>query len=87
MNWNTLECPRCGERDQFLLSDKKRIQLRKCSGCEHWFLVEDPEDESEPYRLESLDHPPTCPAEGCEEVVHSDELPNHIIETHDGELP
>ncbi len=86
MNWNTLQCPRCESRDQFLLSSKKETQLRKCSTCEHWFLIHEPEADDQPHGLETLEHPPTCPAPGCDEVVQSDKLPEHIIETHESEL-
>lgn len=83
MDWKTLECPRCETRDQFLLSSEKERHLRKCSTCEHWFVVDDRVDSEPGYRIDMLDHPPTCPVNGCDAVVGSEALPEHIIENHD----
>lgn len=86
MDWMTLECPRCEMRDQFLLSRKKERHLRQCSDCSRWFVAEAATDSERDYRIELLDHPPTCPVVGCEETLHPSELPAHVVETHDGEL-
>lgn len=88
MDWMTLACPRCETRDQFLLSAEKDRHLRQCSDCGRWFVVETgTETESDRgHRIDLLDHPPTCPVEGCEEVLDPPELPPHIIDAHDGEL-
>ncbi len=86
MDWKTLECPRCGNRDQYLLSAEKDIHLRQCSGCNRWFLIGPADDSDGGHRIDVLGHPPTCPVEDCEQVLDPSELPAHIIETHDAEL-
>lgn len=86
MDWQTFECPRCETRDQFLIASDKPRHLRQCSECERWFTVEVAADSESEYRIELLDHPPTCPVDDCENVLRSAELPEHITETHDAEL-
>lgn len=85
MDWRTLECPRCGNRDQFLVSAEKDSHLRRCSGCNRWFLLETAGD-ADDHEIDVLEHPPTCPVDACEQVLDPERLPEHIIETHDAEL-
>lgn len=49
-------------------------------------VTEDDSETSTTYQLTALDHPPTCPVEGCSKVVEADKLPPHIIQNHDGAL-
>jgi transcription elongation factor Elf1 len=86
MDWQTLECPRCENRDQFLLSADKEKHLRQCSNCERWFVAETAVDSELDFHIEVLDQPPTCPVAGCTETLRSEELPAHIVEEHDAEF-
>ena len=88
MDLRTIECPACGSASQFYLSADDDRHLRRCPGCDRWFVaVEEAGDEGAGFgRVVDLGDPPTCPVEGCGESPPTDELPVHVIAAHDGSL-
>ena len=86
MNWHSLACPNCGTRNQFLLSTEKDSHLRQCPACDRWMVAHRETAGDASYRIDALANPPTCPVDGCSDVVEDDQLPEHIIDRHDGSL-
>jgi hypothetical protein len=86
MDWKSLECPRCQSRQHYLLDPSRERHLRQCPTCDGWMVARDAADAGRGYRVDSLGDPPTCPVDGCEEVVRSEQLPPHIVQHHDGAL-
>lgn len=83
MDWQSLECPRCGTGSYYLLYSTKERHLRQCSNCDRWMIAH-ADAAGRDYRVDSLGHPPTCPVSGCEEVLQPDQLAPHITENHEG---
>lgn len=87
MEYTSYECPHCEARTQWILGPDREKHLRECHGCNRWFvLAEGDADRRGDWRVDSLDEPPTCPIDGCEDTVAADELPPHIIDAHEGTL-
>lgn len=87
MDYTAFKCPHCRTHNQCILSTKYEKHLRQCSGCERWFVVtRDQVGSKIEHHIDSLEEPPTCPVDGCEQTVSVDSLPPHIIESHEGEL-
>lgn len=87
MDWTTLQCPACEERNQFLIASDEKRHIRLCPNCEKWMiLIQEPPESGRESLIQTLDVPPTCPIDGCEEELRTDEFPTHIINEHDSNL-
>ncbi|GGN09292.1 hypothetical protein [Halarchaeum nitratireducens] len=82
MRATTVECPRCEAAHEFFLQDEER-HLRQCPDCDGWFVFAEAESG---LKRTALDDPAACPVAGCEERVDADDLPAHVVDTHDGSL-
>lgn len=84
MRFQSVRCPQCEFAHQFLFSREKDRHLRRCPGCNDWYVIRERGDGS--VGVESLDGRASCPVDGCEASVTGDGLPAHIINEHAGSL-
>jgi len=85
MQMTSIECPRCGASHRYFLRDQ-RVHLRQCPACDGWFVLRGDPSALDDAVVEALDDPTPCPVDGCDATLAADELPQHIIAEHDGEM-